>query len=41
MLLPAQIRLIAAILALLVLGWWVKRYRDHAEVETIRVRVKR
>ena len=38
MLLPSQIRLLAAILALLLIGWWVKQHREEAVVEPAKVK---
>ena len=38
MLLPSQIRLLATILALLLIGWWVKQHREQASVEPVKVK---
>ena len=40
MLLPSQIRLIAAILVLLVIGWYVKQYREHARAEPVKAKTR-
>ena len=43
MLLNPQIRLIAAILILMITGWWVKQYREKAHdlVPKVKTRAKR
>ncbi len=38
---PQTLRLLAAILVLLVLGWAVKSYREQAHVEPLKTKVKR
>ena len=40
MLLPSQIRLIAAILALLVVGWCAKQYREQAGAEPVKAKIR-
>ncbi len=40
MLLPSQIRLIAAILALLMVGWYAKQYREQAHAEPLKAKVR-